>query len=86
MQLWPRPRSPQPHSHPSCGKCCLRMTDNSVCTNAHLVAAARVRGAEGEPARAAAAGACAGGGGGRGDGVSVRLLAHVVPLVERISY
>ena len=83
MRLWPRPRSPQPHSPPSCGKCCLRMTDNIVCTNAHLVAAARVRGAEGEPARAAAARASAGG---RGDGVSVRLLAHVVPLVERISY
>ena len=59
------------------------MIVNSVCTNAHLVAAARVRGAEGEPARAAAARASAGG---RGGGVSVRLLAHVVPLVERISY
>ena len=64
----------------------LKMTDNIVCTNAHLVAAARVRGAEGEPARAAAARASVGGRGGRGDGVSVRLLAHVVPLVERISY
>lgn len=58
------------------------MIVNSICTNAHHVAAARVRGAEGEPARAAAAGPCVGGGGGRGDGVSVRLLADVVPLVE----
>ena len=83
MRLWPRPRSPQPHSPPSCGKYTIEMIVNSVCTNAHLVAAARVRGAEGEPARAAAARASARG---RGDGVSVRLLAHVVPLVERISY
>ena len=83
MRLWPRPRSPQPHSPPSCGKYTIEMIVNSVCTNAHLVTAARVRGAEGEPARAAAARASARG---RGDGVSVRLLAHVVPLVERISY
>ena len=58
------------------------MIINSICTNAHHVAAARVRGAEGEPARAAAARASVGGGGGRGDGVSVRLLADVVPLAE----